>query len=128
MRLHQISDPGSNVDDTELTSDVSLPLNVNDIDLSPTADDMPKARAVITDMSYFLLTLELMRLGARAQTLSGSSSTSLEVDTPNLSEYKELERCVRRLENDILRHCHASRPFDWFMLLTGKAMLVCQTS
>ena len=118
MRRHCAQEHGSIVDEAELASVVSLPLNINDIDLSPMADDTPAARTAITDMSYFLFTVELIKLYAKAQSLvSTSASRSL-----NQSEHEGLQECVKMLESNFLRHCDASRPFDWFLLLTGKAM------
>lgn len=125
MRQHFIQELGSTVDKADLVSDVLLPLNANDIDLSPTADHMPKAREAISDMSCFLVTLELTQLSTKVQDI-GNASTSLEVDPSRRNELEELNGRVKKLERDFLRHCDASRPFDWFLLLCSKAMLVCQ--
>lgn len=119
MRRHCAQEHGSIVDEAEFAAVVSLPLNINDIDLGPMADDTPTARTGITDMSFFLFTVELIKLHAKAQNLV-STSASWSV---NQSEREGVQECVKRLESNFLRHCDASRPFDWFLLLTGKAML-----
>jgi len=117
MRRHCAQEHGSIVDEAELASVVSLPLNINDVDLSPMADDTPTARTGITDMSFLLFTVELIKLHAKAQNLVSTSASR----SVNQSE-REVQECVKMLECKFLRHCDASRPFDWFLLLTGKAM------
>lgn len=117
------------VDKAVLVSDVLLPLNVNDIDLSPTADHMPEARAAISDMSCFLVTLALTQLSTKAQDIN-NALTAFEVDEVDPSrriELEDLNERVKKLERDFLRHYNTSRPFDWFLLLSSKAVLVCKT-
>lgn len=121
MRGHYQGSSATDVE-AEFSSYVSLPLAVNDIDLCPDMDDRPNPRAGITDISCLLFTLELTRLDARAQILSSYSGHA----RLKHIERKKLEEDVKRLENNFIKHCDPSRPFDWFLLLTAKVMLVRQ--
>jgi hypothetical protein len=106
-----------------LESNFPLPLNINDIDLDPHSKDLPKSRQHITDMSYFLSTLEITRLVSEQRNFDGSAIIEA-LDMPNHCDIDNVRLRVKRIENDCLQYCDVSRPFDWFILLTAKAMLV----
>ena len=108
---------------------VPLPLNINDIDLDPSLDILPEPRAHATDMSYFFLILEATRLIAN-QKKSKHQPTKDSSDSSNIPQRCEMEVVadrVRTIEQGSLRYCDTSRPFDWFILLTARAILVSTT-
>ncbi|OAL36449.1 hypothetical protein AYO20_04345 [Fonsecaea nubica] len=98
---------------------VALPLNLNDIDLNPTMRQLPVPRKSVTEMSYLHLVVELTRLDAKLR--------YFKTDEPGSNHHKTLgsiiNEQVREVEVNIIWRCETSRPFDWLMLLTAKAML-----
>lgn len=99
---------------------VPLPLNLNDIDLSPTIEQLPVARTGITETSYFLVIAELTQLEAELRQLKNSEPTSMRLKDVGSA----VNERVRALEINFLWHCETSRHFDWLLLLTAKSMLV----
>ncbi|OAP56448.1 hypothetical protein AYL99_09627 [Fonsecaea erecta] len=55
---------------------VALPLNLNDIDLSPNMQQLPVPRTSVTEMSYFLVVVELTLLDAVLPQLQASEPES----------------------------------------------------
>ncbi|KIW24073.1 uncharacterized protein PV07_09808 [Cladophialophora immunda] len=98
---------------------VALPLNLNDIDLSPTMQQLPVPRTSFTEMSYFLVVVELTRLEAALPHLKTSEPGSKHpCDLGSIVNER-----VRAVEINFLWHCETSRHIDWLLLLTAKAML-----
>lgn len=124
---HRVHKPRSVIEEIALLPDVPLPLNINDVDLT-SVTEMPKARQGATEMSFFLINLEVVRLTANLELLSQTSNPS-EADVAILVRRRNLvEEAVRKIENDFLWHCDTSRPLDWFLMLTTKSMLVGHAS
>jgi hypothetical protein len=124
LSYHRVQKPSGISGEAILVMDVTLPLNVNDVDLSTVAGELPKAREGLTEMSLFLANLEVVRLAASLKLL-GSTSFPPEPHVSFEMRRKTLvEESVRKIERDFLWHCDTSRPLDWFLMLTTKAMLV----
>lgn len=105
-------------------SDVPLPLNVNDVDLASVSEEMPKAREGLTEMSFYLANFEVVQLSSNLALLNRALNSSEDL-VSNATRRKVLvEGAVRKIERDFLWQCHTSRPLDWFLMLTAKAMLV----
>ncbi|KIW80685.1 hypothetical protein Z517_07301 [Fonsecaea pedrosoi CBS 271.37] len=98
---------------------VALPLNLNDIDLNPTMRQLPVPRKSVTEMSYLHLVVELTRLDATLRYFKTGEPGSNHHQTLGST----INEQVREVEVNIIWHCETSRPFDWLMLLTAKAML-----
>ncbi|KIW92149.1 uncharacterized protein Z519_07133 [Cladophialophora bantiana CBS 173.52] len=115
--------PGWDVEEPIPLSDVPPPLNINDIDLMSVTEEMPKARQGLTQMSLFLVHLEVVRLTGKLELLNRSPNTSENSISIGVRRRNLVEESVRKIERDFLWHCDTSRPFDWFLMLTTKAML-----
>ncbi|OAL26764.1 hypothetical protein AYO22_04117 [Fonsecaea multimorphosa] len=120
LDYHRAAKCGCAPNATLQSQQVALPLNLNDIDLSPTMQQSPTPRTSVTEMSYFLVVVELTRLQALA--LPRLKASESEFDLPKDLESMANER-VRAVEINFLWHCETSRQFDWLLLLTAKAML-----
>lgn len=123
--------------------DVALPLNLDDddIDASMVEGQMPRERVSVTGMSFVLMMMEIVRLvGGLAGLLRGNGSgigcgisgnTQLGTEMPTIRSkcLKEqsrrlVEETRMRMDTKTLRHCDVSRPFDWFLLVITKVLLV----
>lgn len=81
---------------------------------------LPTSRTSITEMSYFLVIVELTQLEVRLRHLKTNGREP--VSTEDVGSI--VNERVRALEINFLWHCETSRPFDWLLLLTAKTMLV----
>jgi hypothetical protein len=121
-------DPHGGVGEMAAFPEIPLPLNVNDVDLVHVTSEAPQARQGATEMSFFLCDLELARLAVGLEVLN-RTQLSADADTPILLHRKNLvEYRVGKIEKDFLHYADASRPLDWFLMLTAKAMLVARPS
>ena len=124
LSYHRIRQHASAPEDLVLSSDVPLPLNINDIDLTSVMDEMPKARQGPTEMSFFLNNLEVIRLTNDLELLKSTLQSPGSDVAMRLRRRDLVDRAVSKIEKDFLWHCDTSRPLDWFLMLTTKAMLV----
>ncbi|KAJ9605988.1 hypothetical protein H2200_009837 [Cladophialophora chaetospira] len=104
-------------------SDVAVPLNINDIDLTLAMDEMPTARTGSTAMSFYLVNLKAIQLTAALKLLGGAGHPSKSIRSVQLRRRSLVENAVGEIEREFLRHCDTSRPLDWFLMLTTKAIL-----
>lgn len=112
------------------STDIPLPLNLDDLDLDAVMTHMPVPRVGITSMSFPLVMMEVVRMVGKLSSLVHIRSERPEA-TQNappkcLKEQSRLlvEDTRARIELGILHHCDVSRPFDWFLLLISKLVLV----
>jgi hypothetical protein len=124
MWLRHSRQPRRILDEDVLWSIIPLPLNVNDIDLGSVAGEMPMARDESTEMSFFLINLEVTQLIANLEILDSTSDPAKMEPSIDVRRKNLVECVVTRIERGFLRHCDTSRPLDWFLMLTTKAMLV----
>lgn len=112
------------------TTNIPLPSNFNDNDLSLDMTTLPAPRIGLSDMSFALMVFEIVRLVGRmgqfmyekaarvgSRAMAGSPSTR-ERSQGILGETR------MRIEQGTLRYCDVSRPFDWLILLVAKVTLV----
>lgn len=124
---------------------VPLPGNFDDQDLdaSMACDEMPAARVGVTDMSFVLMMLEVIRTvgmisklfvdeGVRVgggintdnHTHTGGDSGGLRMDALKEQSRQLLEEAKTRMNVRTLQYCSVSRPFDWFLMIATKMLLV----
>lgn len=117
--------------------DVALPRNLDDrdIDAQMTVTQMPAERVGVTEMSFVLMMMEIVRLVASlAKLLNGSGSGSgivggghgpaMRSNCLKAQSKRLVEETRLRMDTGTLRHCDVSRPFDWFLLVITKVLLV----
>jgi hypothetical protein len=110
-------------------TDVGLPSNLNDIDLSPDSKEHPQPREGITEATFPLIRCELVRLVHQIYTVrrkysadtSGGDSETMKVEQRGV-----LEAGRQSLHSKFLRHLHPSRPIDWLCIAWLEGMLVSQ--
>ena len=122
--IHRTQIPGSTGGEAILSSEIPLPLNINDLDLWPRTKEMPKPREGLAEMSFYLANLEVIKLTAELKAFSPAATspdTSISIGLRRQSRVKE---SVKRVERDFLHYCDPSRPLDWFLMLALKAVLV----
>lgn len=109
------------------SSDVPLPSNLNDIDLTPSCTEIPAPRIGITEMSLPLLNFEIIRLVGKLSALSSEGESSLPAEGKPESLPQAVTRIVNesrlRVETNILSFCDHSRPFDWLILLFARTIM-----
>lgn len=113
---------------------VPLPTNYNDSDLETTMTQFPVERTGISDMSIILIQLRIVELlgklvGPKSQVpLPDGSFSNQCLEEYCINEKHLVERTKSEIDCDILSRCHASRPFEWLILLIGKVIIVSSFS
>lgn len=111
------------------TIDVPLPGNYDDEDLYPALSVLPTPRPGLSNMSFCLLSFEVIRLVSRlAFCTTEKPRIGGFLEMKNSKELRaKCESMVQetraRLEQGILQHCDISRTCDYLMLLTAKILL-----
>ena len=109
------------------TASIPLPLNFNDDDLESTMMSLPRPRTGLSQMSFVLLSLEVIRmmgeLSLRLTQWKVDTAVRGKSTSPRAESKDFVEETRRKVEQDILRHCDASRPFDYLILLLAKIIL-----
>ncbi|EPS41486.1 hypothetical protein H072_4605 [Dactylellina haptotyla CBS 200.50] len=104
---------------------VPMPLNLNDLDLDPSADIEPEPRQGSTDMSFCLVSFELKRLVNAVVRLKVDNQRSGEQNEMEIALQRlgMIEECKKAVDAQILRYCHDSRPLDWMSRRISTIML-----
>jgi Fungal specific transcription factor domain len=112
-------------------SETHFPLNVDDEDLHPDATEPPQPRLGCTDMTFPLISFEIVSLISRInnvhpQGASGDDDDSggSNVDANFQKKVDMVEECQARLETNYLQYCSSSRPFDWMTVFFARLVLV----
>ncbi|KAK5164642.1 uncharacterized protein LTR77_009848 [Saxophila tyrrhenica] len=90
---------------------VSMPANLNDIDLDPEATDRPQPRTGVTDMTWALLRWEV------------TAESNGNQEAIKAEQRQILNTARKKLEDDFVRHLHPSRPMDWLCIAWVEGML-----
>lgn len=109
-------------------TDVRLPSNLNDTDLTPDMTEYPQPRTGITDITWLLVRSEILRLVYNVKTVKlrhmAGSPTNGNTAIMKTEQKKVLEDGIRRFETEYLRYLHPSRPYDWLCIAFVEGMLV----
>jgi hypothetical protein len=112
------------------TTNIALPSNFNDNDLSPDMTSLPAPRIGLSDMSFALMMFEIVRLVGQIAYFIHEKAARVGcramAGSPSTREWSKgiVEEARMRIEQGTLNYCDVSRPFDWLILLVAKIILV----
>ncbi|KAJ5682241.1 hypothetical protein N7462_005406 [Penicillium macrosclerotiorum] len=112
----------------ESTFDTRLPLNVNDVDLTPEMINAPPEHEGVSEMTFCLIRCEVLRVAWKtgyvrpSMQFPGQPFTRLELESRE-SLAKDLEE---RLEKRYLKYCDTSDPF-YRVCVTVARLMVART-
>ncbi|CAK3762626.1 transcriptional regulatory [Lecanosticta acicola] len=110
----------------EQSFDTKMPLNVNDVDISPDMKEFPPERRGCTDMSFCLLRFEVSNTFRRINYIPpGPPKACTEYLTSVTLQDKErwITECHQRLEERYLKHCDMSVPLFWVTATVARLMM-----
>ncbi|KAK4628633.1 Bikaverin cluster transcription factor bik5 [Fulvia fulva] len=110
----------------EQSFDTKMPLNVNDVDITPEMKEFPLERHGCTDMSFCLLRFEVANTFRRISYIPpGPPKACSDFYQSVTLEDKErwITECHRRLEERYLKHCDMSAPFFWVTATVARLMM-----
>ncbi|RAL03682.1 putative C6 transcription factor [Aspergillus ibericus CBS 121593] len=112
----------TNTDDLRISGDTELPLNVDDRDLDPEMNEAPACRPAWTEMTMFLVTVEMNQAMRRI-----SQECTAMPTRPASERMAWLEQLVEtvktRLHARYLQYCDANIPIQKSALLLGRVCL-----
>lgn len=102
-----------------------IPLNLNDSDLDPDAVELPQPRTGCTDMTFCLVTFEIIQSIPWINHPGGLGAPA-RFEFSTFVEQKEnmVEECNLRLQLKYLQFCDSSRRLDWMTVMFTKLALV----
>lgn len=103
-----------------LMSDVSLPLNVDDADLSPEMTELPAARKGWTAMTFSLINIDLVKAMQKLAAVAASSSPS---SPPSENAREQILQKTRAQIEERLKHCKPVIPQHRLTLLCSRFLL-----
>ena len=110
----------------EQAFDTKMPLNINDVDITPDMKDFPAERQGCTDMSFCLIRFEVANTFRRINYIPpGPPNACLEYFANVTLEDKEkwITECHNRLEERYLKHCDMSVPLFWVTATVARLMM-----
>jgi len=110
----------------EQSFDTKMPLNINDVDISPDMKDYPKEVQGCTDMSFCLLRFEVANTFRRLNYIPpGPPKGCTEFFSSVTLQDKErwITDCHKRLEERYLKHCDMSVPLFWVTATVARLMM-----
>ncbi|KAJ5788517.1 hypothetical protein N7457_003507 [Penicillium paradoxum] len=104
--------------------DTRLPLNINDVDLTPDMEEPPKEQEGCTDATFCLIRCEITSALRRANYVCPGAQFRSPNDLPPV-EYAErmIEIISDRCEQRYIRHCNMSIPIQWCSATIGRLIL-----
>ena len=108
------------------TSNTKLPLNINDADLDPDTVEPPEPRMGCTDMTFCLVTFEIILSIPWINQPPGGMGAHAGFEFNALIEEKEnmVEECHHRLQLKYIQFCDSSRRLDWMTSMFTNLALV----
>ena len=110
----------------EQSFDTKMPLNINDVDISPGMKDFPPERQGCTDMSFCLIRFEVANTFRRINYIPpGPPRACGEYFASVTLQDKEkwITECHQRLEDRYLKHCDMSVPLFWVTATVARLMM-----
>ncbi|KAK4504211.1 hypothetical protein PRZ48_005127 [Zasmidium cellare] len=110
----------------EQSFDTKMPLNINDVDMSPQMKEYPPERQGCTDMSFCLLRFEVANTFRRINYIPpGPHKACTQYFSAVTLEDKErwITECHQRLEDRYLKHCDMSVPLFWVTATVARLMM-----
>lgn len=107
--------------------DTELPLNIDDIDISPDAIDPPRSKSSRSDMTFcltgFLITRTMCRINY--EPLGGQDPNKSRVKTLE-DKLKMIQECRIAIEECSLHDIQSTQAIDWVSIAVFKLMVVSQ--
>ena len=109
----------------EQAFDTKMPLNVNDVDITPEMKDFPEETQGCTDMSFCLIRFEVANTFRRINYVPPGPQRCNEFFTNVTLQDKErwITECHQRLEERYLKHCDMSVPLFWVTATVARLMM-----
>ncbi|KXT05690.1 hypothetical protein AC578_5631 [Pseudocercospora eumusae] len=110
----------------EQSFDTKMPLNINDVDITPSMKEFPPEQKGCTDMSFCLLRFEVANTFRRINYIPpGPPKACNEFYQSVTLEDKErwITECHKRLEERYLKHCDMTIPLFWVTATVARLMM-----
>lgn len=110
----------------EQSFDTQMPLNINDVDISPGMEDFPAETLGCTDMSFCLIRFEVANTFRRINYVPPGATRPYEEHfaTVTLQDKERwITECHQRLEERYLKHCDMSVPLFWVTATVSRLMM-----
>lgn len=110
----------------EQAFDTKMPLNINDVDITPDMKDFPPERQGCTDMSFCLIRFEVANTFRRINYIPPGPPKACSEYFANVTlqdKEKWITECHNRLEERYLKHCDMSVPLFWVTATVARLMM-----
>ena len=110
----------------EQTFDTKMPLNINDVDISPEMKEFPPERQGCTDISFCLIRFEVANTFRRINYIPPGPPRACNEFFTNVTlqdKEKWITECHQRLEERYLKHCDMSVPLFWVTATVARLMM-----
>ena len=110
----------------EQAFDTKMPLNINDVDISPDMKELPPERQGCTDMSFCLIRFEVANTFRRINYIPPGPPRACNEFFTNVTlqdKEKWITECHQRLEERYLKHCDMSVPLFWVTATVARLMM-----
>jgi hypothetical protein len=111
---------------TEQSFDTKMPLNINDVDITPDMKDFPDVKHGCTDMSFCLIRFEVSNTFRRINYIPPGppkQCTEHEAGITLQEKEKWITECHERLEERYLKDCDMSVPLFWVTATVARLMM-----
>lgn len=111
---------------TEQSFDTKMPLNINDVDITPDATEFPTEKRGCTDMSFCLIRFEVSNTFRRINYIPpGPPKACTEHFAGITLQEKErwITECHQRLEERYLKNCDMTVPLFWVTATVARLMM-----
>lgn len=109
----------------EQSFDTKMPLNINDVDISPEMKEFPAERTGCTDISFCLIRFEVANTFRRINYIPPGPArcTTFFVGVSLADKERWITECHARLEDRYLKHCDMSVPLFWVTATVARLMM-----
>lgn len=110
----------------EQAFDTKMPLNINDVDISPDSKAFPPERQGCTDMSFCLIRFEVANTFRRINYVPPGLSRNCQDRATAVTlrdKEKWITECHQRLEERYLKHCDMTVPLFWVTATVARLMM-----
>ena len=110
----------------EQAFDTKMPLNINDVDISPDMKEFPPERQGCTDISFCLIRFEVANTFRRINYIPPGAPRACNEFYANVTlqdKEKWITECHQRLEERYLKHCDMSVPIFWVTATVARLMM-----
>lgn len=111
---------------TEQSFDTKMPLNINDVDITPDMNDFPVERQGCTDMSFCLIRFEVSNTFRRINYIPPGPPKQCTEHLAGITlqeKEKWITECHQRLEERYLKDCDMTVPLFWVTATVARLMM-----